>query len=119
MDILLITRNKRATFKQLFNKRRSAVFIRYILGYKGGSLTALSGRPPGVQDSDLALCVTCCDLLQCTILKLPFTSAFLIPNSPKESVFLLSCIRGRGKNPVLADICRVIGDFLVQGKISL
>lgn len=83
MDILLITRNMRITFKELFSKHQSATFIYYILGYKGGSLTAPLGNSPGVQDSDLALSVTCCDLLHCTILKLPSTSAFLIPNSGK------------------------------------
>lgn len=73
MDILLITRNMRITFKQLFNKHQSAVFIHYILSYKGGNVTALVRMSAGVQGSNLALSLTCCDLLQCTILKIPFT----------------------------------------------
>lgn len=39
------------------------MFNHYILSYKGGSVTVLLGKSPGVQNSNLALSITACDLL--------------------------------------------------------
>lgn len=82
---LLIKKKKRERenyIKSSFSEFQSAKFIPYVTGYKNGSVAVLLKKSARVQDSSLALSATCCDLVQCTIWKLHFSSAFLIPNAP-------------------------------------
>lgn len=111
---LLITKeNTRITLKHL--SMNSRVYVHPLCHWlqKQEHSSTITEICCWVQDTNLALSATCCDLVQHTIRKLCFTSAFLKPNAPKWNISLFS---HNGSKGWIIHVYKVMGDFLRKGK---